>query len=162
MKVRVLKSRRVVCEATLPLPMSSGVVWGQLRDFHSSAAHDPFHSSIHIQDGMPRQGASLLIEHRYAFFRTVRQGRIVWWKEGVGYSFSDLSRDNPTRGFPHVFSYRLMPIDAVRSKLLIRVTGRWTMPGPRWVGWMWLSLVFMLVATTVENRLLQFAVSLRK
>jgi hypothetical protein len=162
MSVRVFPSRRVVCEATVHLPMSATTAWGQLRDFQSSAAHDPFHSGFSIEGGVARRGAKLRIEHRYLFARTERQGKIIFWREGVGFSFSDLSMRSVRGGFPHMFSLRLFPIDGQQCRLIVKVTGHWTFIGPRIIAWLWLTWVFDHTVRRTRNLLLQFAVARRR
>ena len=73
-----------MCEAVMRLPLSSGAAWGQLRDFRSSARHDPFHAQITIEGNVPRAGAKLLIEHRYLLKKSVRLGRICGGRRGRG------------------------------------------------------------------------------
>jgi hypothetical protein len=143
----------------IDLPMSTVTVWGQLRDLRSSATHDPFHKTISIDGNRPRPGAHLQIEHQYLLFKTTRVGRILIWREGCEFAFSDLCRSDPTRAFPHVIRYRLEPINDRQSRLHLIVTGRWTLGGPRWIGRIWLSWVFWRVVTTTTNQLLIFAVA---
>jgi hypothetical protein len=160
--VRILPSRRVICSRTLEFPIPAGAVWGQMRDFYSTARHDPFHAHIQIDGHRPRAGAELLIEHRYLLARIVRHGRILRWQEGTGFAFSDLSRSDSARGFPHVVSYRLEAVDPGNCRLHIRVTGRWTFPGPRWIGRLWLMWVFTHVAGRVENGLMQYVLVMQR
>jgi hypothetical protein len=141
--------------------MPAGVVWGQLRDFRSSARHDPFHHRITIEGETPRAGAAIEIEHRYFLFRTTRVGRILSWNERRGFSFSDFCRSDAQRAFPHVTSYLLDSINANSCQLTIRVGGRWTAPLPRFAGRIWLWWVFSQLAHNTENHLLRFAVATR-
>jgi hypothetical protein len=162
MIIRIFPSRRVVCDATIELPISAGAAWGQLRDFQSSARHDPFHSKIWIEGNVPKTGANLRIEHRYLLARATRVGRILRWEERVGFAFSDLREKFPSRAFPHVLSYRLEHLTNSTSRLRIRVGGRWTAPIPRWLGRIWLWWVFSHVVRTVQNQLLRFALVIRR
>jgi hypothetical protein len=155
MKIEVSATGRVVCEAQLPLPLSARQAWGQLRDFHRYAAHDHFHAGFTIQGEVPRAGAGLTIEHRYGPFRLQRVGRIVRWREGDGYAFSDLSLRGTGRSFPHVMSLRVAdkPGGCV---VTVRVTGRWTAPTPRWMARLWLAWVVLSIAQRTRNGLLAF------
>lgn len=163
MTIRVLPSRRVICRATVTLPLTARQAWGQLRDFHRYAAHDHFHAGFVIDGGVPRAGAGLTIEHRYGFFRTTRVGKILFWREGVGYAFSDLCRHDAQRAFPHVLRMTLedRPTEGT-CQLMIRVTGRWTARTPRWVGRLWLAWVFVSIVQRVRNQLLAFAIHQQK
>jgi hypothetical protein len=160
MQITIHPSGRAVCKATIQLPLAVTAAWGQLRDFPSSACHDPFHCDVRILEGVPRAGAKILLGHRHFFFRTSRVGRILRWDEGTGFAFSDLNRTDPRRAFPHVLSYELEPADA-GCLLRVRVTGRWTAPVPRWAGRLWLRWVFGHVVRTAENQLLRYAVVYR-
>ena len=159
--IRILPGGRTVCHSIIDLPMSAVTAWGQLRDLRSSATHDPFHKTITIDGSRPHPGAKLQIEHQYLFFKTTRVGRILIWREGCEFAFSDLCRSDPGRAFPHVIRYQLEAIDERRSRLHITVTGRWTLGGPRWIGRIWLGWVFSQVVGTTTNRLLIFAVASR-
>lgn len=156
MIVRVLKSKRVICEAREPLPLSARRVWGQLRDFHRFAGYDHFHAGIAIEGGVPHQRARLLIEHRYGPFRVRRTGRILQWREASGFAYSDLSLRGPRRGFPHVMSMHVVENTPDASTLIVRVTGRWTLPWPRWIAWLWLQWVMLSIVTRARNQLLAF------
>jgi hypothetical protein len=151
--VQISATGRVACTAVTSLPLSITAAWGQLRHLPTSATHDPFHARVHVG----RSGA-LVIEHRYLVFRTVRVGRVLWWREGIGFAFSDLSRTDAAAAFPHVLSYRLEPVGPQACRLHVRVGGRWTLPGPRWIGRLWLRWVFGHVVRTVRNEMLRYAV----
>ena len=151
--IRVAPNGRVNCAATVDLPLSATAAWGQLRHLPTAAVHDPFHASVTVGPG-----GTLAIEHRYLGVRVLRVGRVLWWREGVGFAFSDLHRRDPARAFPHVLSYRLEPTGPATCRLHIRVGGRWTLAGPRWVGRLWLRWVFGHVVRTVRNELLRYAV----
>jgi hypothetical protein len=155
MDVRITSSRRVTCTATIPVPLSAGTAWGQLRHLPTSATHDPFHACVTVGPG-----GSLLIEHNYLGLRTTRVGRVLWWREGIGFAFSDLSGRDAAAAFPHVLSYRLEPTSPTTCRLHVRVGGRWTLPGPRWIGRLWLRWVFGHVVRTVRNQLFQYAVAM--
>lgn len=180
-RVCVDRCGRVECVAELHLPLPASVAWGQLRDFRRSAAHDYFHSVIHVAGGVPRQGAALVLEHRFLLLRVRRVGRILRWREwrepsrgeagrggaaanrggGVpnpglaGYSFSDLSTAGPLVGFPHVFSYYLSAAGPEACRLQVVVRGKWTAQAvPRWASRLWLGWVFHHVVHSAQNQLL--------
>jgi hypothetical protein len=152
--VRIRASRSVICRATLRLAVPAHSVWGQLRDFHRYAQQDIFHTDIAIAGGVARAGAELTMSHRLAGFGVERVGRILYWREGVGYSFSDLSPRGPHHGFPHIFSYRIKPAKE-RCTLIILVRGKWTSRFiPRVLAWFWLKWVFSRVVHNIENDLM--------
>ncbi|HZL36018.1 MAG TPA: hypothetical protein VFC78_11950 [Tepidisphaeraceae bacterium] len=159
MSVRVNRRGVVDCRATLDIPLSATSIWGQLRDFRRYARHDFFHAEMTLDGGIPRAGAALTLCHRYAGFRVDRVGRILIWREGVGYSFSDLSTRGPRAGFPHVLSYRLQPAGQSSCRLHIRVRGLWTARHvPRWAAWLWLTWVFGHIVRNVRNELMIFQI----
>ena len=158
-RVNLSASGRVDCRAVIDVPLSAVAAWGQLRDFGRYARHDYFHAHFEVSGGVPRAGARLRIGHRFGPFAVGRVGRIVRWREGEGYAFSDLSTAGPRRGFPHVFSYRLEAVDECRCRLHLRVGGRWTAPVPRWAARAWLWWVFSAIVVRVENDLLRFALA---
>jgi hypothetical protein len=159
MQIQIRRSGAVRCHACLEIPLAGMSVWGQLRDFSRFARQDFFHDVLEISGGEPRGGAEILLVHRYAFFAVRRKGRICWWREGVGYSFSDLSLTGPRRGFPHVFSYRIeQAAEANACRLMIGVRGRWTASFvPRAMARVWLWWVFRHVVRSVENQLLSYS-----
>jgi len=161
MTVRISPTGQVICRASIDLPLSAGAVWGQLRDLQSSARHDPFHAEIVIEGNVPRAGAQLKIVHRHLLWQSVRIGRILLWKEGSGYAFSDLCKSDPSRAFPHVLSYRLEAISPQACRLKIFVGSRWTANIPRWMGRIWLWWVFSHVVHSVQNKMLLFALGMR-
>ena len=157
MNVRVGRRGAVDCRAAIDLPLSALSTWGQIRDFHRYARQDFFHAKIVVEGELPRQGARLTLSHRYLGLVVARVGRILIWREGIGYAFSDLSTRGPRAGFPHVLGYRIEPISESRCRLHIQVRGRWTATHvPRWAAHLWLVWVFGHVVRTVRNRLLLY------
>jgi len=146
-------------KTVLDLPLSPSAVWGQMHHFAHFISLDPFHAVIELPDGPPRQGSSIRILHRFTIFRVRRTGRILRWRPGVGYSFSDLSRRGRCRGFPHIFIYRVQPLEAPgRSRLTITVRGLWTARWlPRAAVRFWLHWVLGRTCDTVERQLLSLA-----
>jgi hypothetical protein len=159
MRIRIGPRGAVDCCALLHLPLSATSVWGQIRDFPRYAQQDFFHADIKIAGDLPRAGAAIELTHRYCGLRFARVGRILVWKEGVGYSFSDLSPRGPKAGFPHIFSYRLEAMTPSQCRLEIRVRGLWTARSfPRALARLWLWWVFSHVVRSVRNELLQYGI----
>ncbi|MDB5299449.1 MAG: hypothetical protein JWO87_1112 [Phycisphaerales bacterium] len=158
-RISITRRGAVNCQAAIDLPLSAISVWGQLRDFTRYAQQDFFHADISIEGGLPRVGARLTLSHRYAGLGLCRVGKILVWREGVGYSFSDLSTRGPRSGFPHVFGYRITPLGPAKCRLFISVRGLWTAGlVPRWAARFWLRWVFGHVVRTVRNDLLLFQI----
>ncbi|HEY2584284.1 MAG TPA: SRPBCC family protein [Tepidisphaeraceae bacterium] len=159
MRIRINDHRAVDCRATLEVPLPAISVWGQIRDFPNYARQDFFHADPSVAGGVPRAGADIVLYHRYMGLSFRRVGRILVWREGVGYSFSDLSLRGPRSGFPHVFSYRIEPAGTGACRLHIRVRGLWTASRvPRLLARAWLWWVFAHVVRSVENQLLVYRV----
>jgi hypothetical protein len=155
-RVRVNATWVVRCRAELELKLSPLSVWGQLRDFRRYARQDLFHEDIQIDGGLPRPGARLKLLHCYGGIRVKRHGRILLWREGVGFAFSDLSHRGPRHGFPHVLSFRIEPTDG-GSCLHIRATGLWTARATsRLLARVWLRWVFAHVVRSVRNELMLY------
>lgn len=160
--VHVAPGGRVLCRGIIELPVSAAVAWGQLRDFRRFAAQDFFHAAVRVDSGGVRRGAALEIDHRFGSLATTRVGRILQWEEQVGYSFSDLSRAGPRRGFPHVYRYRVRPGGPSRCVVDVTVAGLWTLPVvPRWVVKLWLAWVFSHIVRSVESTLLRLTTDAR-
>jgi hypothetical protein len=150
-------SGAVDCRGGIHLPLPLVSVWGQLRDFPRFAAQDPFHHNPRVLDGFPRQGARIELSHRYFGITVRRTGRILVWREILGYSYSDLSRHGPRRGFPHVLSYRLESLGPGSTRLHIMVRGRWTATGvPRLLTRLYLRWVFTQILHRVRNEFLVY------
>lgn len=157
-RVEVQRGGRVCCRAVFSLPMRASVAWGQLRDFRRFAAQDFFHAAVRVETGGVRQGARLRIDHRFGPFRVMRLGRILSWREGSGYSFSDLSAGGPRSGFPHVYRYRLSATGTNTCELEVTIAGLWTARWlPHWAVSAWLRWVFSHIAQSVRNELLATA-----
>jgi hypothetical protein len=156
-RIRVSPRGAVDCRATLIVPLSVSQTWGQIRDFDSFACSDLFHADIKIEGDQARAGAPLQIAHRFFVFRVQRLGRICYWKESIGYAFSDLSRAGRDKGFPHIFSYRLEATAKDACNLHIRVAGKWTATFvPRWVASIWMWWILNSIVQRVEIKLLVY------
>lgn len=85
-------------------------LWQQIRDLPRFLTIDPFHDEVTLMRDEAAKGVDLVLSHNAFGRRFLRFGRIVAWKEGVGYTFSDLSRRGPRVGFPHVFIVAIEPL----------------------------------------------------
>lgn len=159
-RLRLGPKGRVDLRGELDLPLRASAAWGQMRHFTHFVGLDPFHTPIHSVVPFAGLGAVLTIGHQFGFFRLARTGRVLRWRDGLGYSFSDLSRRGVKRGFPHVFTYALEDRDGSRSRLSITVRGRWTANWlPRWAIRFWLHWVMNRTLDTVLTEFLGLALA---
>jgi hypothetical protein len=145
---------------TMILPLSAGAAWGQMRHFPSFVGLDPFHSNVRGPSGSTpcKTGDAVLLGHKFGLVRFDRIGRILRWRDGRGYCFSDLSRRGNRLGFPHVFIYDLRPRGADACRLSITVRGHWTAAWlPASIVRFWFRWVFAHLMHVVRNRLLVIA-----
>lgn len=156
--VRLDQGGRVRVRGEMLLPLTASAVWGQMRLFERFIAIDPFHARVTVH-GSPSAGqAKLLLLHRFCGVRLLRVGRVLRWREGHGYSFSDLSARGPRSGFPHIFTYAVEPMSAGGSRLSITVRGRWTAAAiPRWAVRLWLWWVLGRTLDAVRDELMGLA-----
>ena len=81
-----------------------------LPTFADFVTIDPFHSRVIVLGPELRPGVALALEHRAFGLKFLRFGRLLSWREGRGYTFSDLSGRGGARGFfPHVFDFAVEP-----------------------------------------------------
>ena len=115
--------------------LSAAQMWRRTSDLPDFLTIDPFHEQVALMRVEPRAGVHLALHHNVFGLRFVRIGRILSWREGTSYMFSDLSRhDRPCagrlkqrrRGFPHVFFVEVVPHRDNRCQLVITVRGKWT------------------------------------
>ena len=159
--IRIHNRRRVHVVSTLLLPMSAKMAWGQMRCFRYFVGLDPFHANIRSPDGSPpaKAGDAIILGHQFGPIQFDRVGRILKWREGHGYSFSDLSRNDARNGFPHIFTYALLPRGLRRCRLVITMRGHWTYPlWPSWLIRRWFAWVFTHTLQAMRNRLLMIAI----
>jgi hypothetical protein len=120
-------------------------VWENIADLPRFACIDPFHSRIRVLGPALKAGVDLVLEHCAFGISFLRFGRLLRWREGHGYAFSDLSAHGPRQGFPHVFFVTLTPAesgDGKGTRLTVKVRGKWTARYvPLWVGQWWLRYV---------------------
>jgi hypothetical protein len=139
------KGRSVQAVIALDVAMRPTELWAIIRDLPTFLTIDPFHDRVTLMRTHPEMGVDLALSHNAFGRRFLRFGRIIAWREGVGYTFSDLSARGPRHGFPHVFIVQIEPPAcqcAAISRMTIRVRGRWTSRlTPVWLGRAWIWLV---------------------
>lgn len=101
-------------------------VWREVADVQQFLTIDPFHVGVELRDQRPRAGTDLVLEHCALGVGFFRWGRFLTWREGAGYSFSDLSVRGPRRAFPHVFYVEVAALSDQTCRLSVDVKGRWT------------------------------------
>jgi hypothetical protein len=127
---------------TLDLARPAEEVWDAMADPTRFVTIDPFHSRVIVMEGSLRPGAAIVLEHRAFGVRFHRFGKLLSWREGNGYAFSDLSARGRDGFFPHVFTFAVEPTTPGRSRLTIRVRGLWTSTRlPRSLGRVWFRFV---------------------
>jgi hypothetical protein len=137
------RGRQVHMVITLTVAREARELWNLASDLPRFLTIDPFHDRVTLMRSGPAVGVDLVLSHNAFGRRFFRFGRIVAWREGLGYTFSDLSGRGPRTGFPHVFTVRIAPGNsAAVSELTIRIHGRWTSRVvPVWMGRWWIWLV---------------------
>ncbi len=166
MRIHIDKMWRVNAWSEVILPVSARQAWGQMRDLPGFVSVDPLHTRVRFTDagrGSDPMGRSVLIPHRLFGVGPDRVGRVLRWREGSGYDFSDLSRRGVRNGFPHVCSYYVRQRSEHSCALRISARGRWTatwMPRPLAVGWLW--WVLRSTENCLESHFAAFAKSLRR
>ncbi len=139
--------RKVDIEISLDLARSAADVWSLISDLPRFLTIDPFHDQVTLMRDQPAVGVDLVLSHNALGRRFLRFGKIIAWREGSGYTFSDLSPRGPKHGFPHVFMINLQPLVTSDEKLpltrlTIHVRGRWTSRlVPVGLGRLWVWLV---------------------
>jgi hypothetical protein len=155
--------RSVDIAIVLTVKRSPGNLWQQIRDLPNFLTIDPFHDKVILMRDSPTVGVDLTLSHNAFGCRFLRFGRILAWREGFGYAFSDLSARGPRTGFPHVFDVQIEPLpeplpspqhSPPMSCLTIRVRGRWTSwLVPVWLGRLWIRLVCLEHARLLQKGL---------
>lgn len=141
---RSRRGRAIDIRLELDWPGSPRELWDRVANLPRFLAIDPFHEQVTLMRDQPAAGVDLALRHNAFGRRFLRFGRILSWREGRGYTFSDLSPRGPRHGFPHVFCIEVQPLipsEAKHSRLTIAVRGKWTsrvIPAAigRW--WVWL------------------------
>jgi hypothetical protein len=143
---------RVVCTSTagpavciritLEMTRPADEVWRAVADFPRFVCADPFHRRVVVLGKTLTPGVHLALEHCAFGITLWRFGKLLNWREGHGFAFSDLSARGPRHGFPHVFFVKVLQLDAERTCLQVTVRGKWTAPWvPHWLRRCWLTYV---------------------
>jgi hypothetical protein len=141
------RGRKLDIEITLDVARPAAEVWSLISDLPRFLTIDPFHDQVTLMRDQPAVGVELVLSHNAFGRRFLRFGKIIAWREGSGYTLSDLSSHGPKQGFPHVFMISLQPLATPSEKLsltrlTIHVRGRWTSRlAPAWFGRLWVWLV---------------------
>lgn len=140
------RGRQIDVGIAIELAQSQGELWKLVGDLPRFLTLDPFHDQVTLMRDKPAVGVDLVLSHNALGCRFLRFGKIVSWRPGYGYTFSDLSPRGSRVGFPHVFMIELEPAEEMSSaapcsRLTIRIRGRWTSRVmPVWLGrwWVWM------------------------
>ena len=139
------RGRRIVLAIEIEVARSPTEVWARIADFREFATIDPFHSRIIVLGPELRPGVALALEHRAFGVKFLRFGRLLWWREGRGYAFSDLSgRAGGLGVFPHIFDFAVGPAapGSGSTRLTVGIRGKWTSRRlPRWAALWWFRYV---------------------
>lgn len=148
----------VRAEYDLALQMSAATLWGQMRDVERFCAMDPLHRKVTVRSTtFPPRGAGMVIQHRLLGVGPDRVGRILRWREGRGYAFSDLSQRGTSVGFPHVCAYEIRATAADSCVLTISARGIWTQRLlPRILVRAWLGYVLCETARCIRSDMHRF------
>ncbi len=125
-------------------PLSPAQLWRRISNLPEFLTIDPFHEQVTLTRDRPAAGVQLVLQHNAFGRRFQRFGRILRWREGEGYAFSDLSAQGKRVGFPHIFIVSIMPrgSDETNTLLVVEVKGRWNSRViPVWLGRLWIRLV---------------------
>lgn len=166
MRIDIDDRWRVNASCELDAPIRATQMWGHMRDWIRFATLDPLHSRIRILslptglDGgscCRYRGIRFVIEHRLLGIGPDRIGRMLVWREGDGFVFSDLSKRGMKVGFPHVCSYRVQQLTESSCRLHVGARGRWTARWlPRWIVRLWLGWVLFETRAHIQRELKQF------
>jgi len=129
--------RRIDVQIEVMVQRSVAEMWRRVSDLRRFLVIDPFHERVIVMRRRATAGVHLVLRHNALGHRFTRYGRILCWREGHGYTFSDLSGRDPRRGFPHVFVVELEALleageknERPTTRVTITVRGKWT---ARWI-----------------------------
>lgn len=134
------RGRSVKLRLELDIQRPAAEVWSKVADLPAFLCIDPFHTRVVFLEAppaaglQPKPGLHLALEHEAFGIRFWRFGRLLHWREGCGYAFSDLSARGNGRGFPHVFFVSVAAAGAAASRVRVEVRGKWT---SRWIPVRW-------------------------
>src|SRR5687768_5147757 len=113
MPVLIDQRGRVRASVRFEVPLPAATVWQAMRDWRRFITIDPLHARVDLLSPPPSPtiGAEFLLEHRLLGISVTRRARMLRWREGREFAFSDLSwRGNRNAaGFPHVCMYQVEP-----------------------------------------------------
>ena len=166
MRIELDARWRVRASCEVELPLNARAMWNLMRDFAAFCRVDPLHRLVRFpvdpgdDEGTtrseaivpyPPRGANIVICHRLFGVGPDRIGRVLRWREGIGFAFSDLSQRGVRVGFPHVCSYDLTALRTDRCVLSIGACGVWTARRwPRWLVRWWLRYVLLETARMIR------------
>jgi hypothetical protein len=166
MRIDVDDKWRVNASCDVHLPISASKLWGQMRDWTRFACIDPLHAHMRVIARPPRtnqeipttpRGTSIVIAHRFLGIGPDRIGRVLCWREGSGFVFSDLSKRGVKVGFPHVCSYEVHPLTGETCRLRVGARGLWTARWlPRWLVRLWLRWVLAETRSHIQRDMNRF------
>jgi hypothetical protein len=136
-----LSGRAILARVEGVAPIPAARLWDLAADLPRFLTIDPFHTRVILMRSRPAVGVDLVLLHNAFGLRFPRFGRILRWRPGKEYAFSDLSGCG-RGGFPHVFFVAVEPLasDPNASRLIITVRGKWA---SRWIPpllgrwWVW-------------------------
>ncbi len=145
--VDLRNSGRVNIQLKLQANCTASAVWNLMKDWKLWMCHDPFHCEVRSNSLPLKAGTKFELLHGLCGFGFWRRGRILEVREDEGFSFSDLSVDNPIKGFPHIYRYEIIACDDHSSMLELSVRGRWTARGlPKSIVMTWLVFTSALIS----------------
>jgi len=106
---------------SINVPLNRKKLWNIISNLEKFLVVDPLHKRVIIGNDQ-----EIILEHQVLWYRFLRIGKILYWDEGYGYAFSDISSRGSKKGFPHVFYINITSENEETSKLNIRVKGKWT------------------------------------
>src|SRR5262245_50767139 len=123
--VRVQPNWSVHAHLQMEIPLDANDMWREMRRFERFATIDAFHRKVELR-GQKKPGTGITIIHGVGLLRLTRIGHILTWREGRGYSFSDMSKRGNKVGFPHIYTYDVEPVRDGVCVLKVDVRGKWT------------------------------------
>ena len=138
------KGSRIDLAIEIDTPRTTAEVWALLADLPRFVAIDPLHGRVIVLGPALVPGVELAIEHVVFGITRFRFGKLLTWRDGCGYSFSDLSPKGALGLFPHVFDFAIEPgaREGLATRLTVRVRGKWTSRWlPCWAGRCWVHYV---------------------
>jgi len=112
---------KVDISLSIHVPLNRKRLWNIISNLEQFLIVDPLHKCVRIENEQ-----KIILEHEVLGYRFLRFGKILYWDEGYGYAFSDISSRGSNKGFPHVFYINITSENEETSKLNIRVRGKWT------------------------------------